>query len=407
MKKNDLPKVPDLQDKSHAEIVLILADNYLKTGKDPDGLKELETVYKEQSKSLTEQLALKLAISKAVLQRHKKPVNVSVVFAIYKETSRMKTRDEHPHGEDFLIRKVEQLNWLAEGTTLQWNLVVVDDGCPDYSGKMTAQILKDRAPGEEAVVLHLEDAIKSQLTVTRGLKSTDDSRKGGSILFGMWYAAQKQRENHYIIFTDADLSTHLGQCGLLLEPMLADGKPATIGSRREPNSVVIKGSSRSDRGRLFIHLWKSMIPQLGRIIDTQCGFKGFKADLIDDIVLGNIEKKFAFDIELLLRLEKRKKGSVAKRGIAWIDSEAASTTKDLQPYLSMLKSVAAMSRYYLHREDKTDKLIELINDMSEDHWNKLLESIPEKIITEPIEKMGDPSLTSVEDLRERAGIPTR
>jgi hypothetical protein len=48
-----------------------------------------------------------------------------------------------------------------------------------------------------------------------------------------------------------------------------------IGSRREPDSVVVKQGTRNDRGKLFIYLWKRMVPVLGDIIDTQCGFKAF------------------------------------------------------------------------------------------------------------------------------------
>ena len=89
-----------------------------------------------------------------------------------------------------------------------------------------------------------------------------------------------------------------------------------------------------------------MIPSLQGIIDTQCGFKAFKADLIPHIVENMIESKFAFDIELLLRSLLIRENSVQKIPIAWIDSEAASTTTDLQPYLAMLKAISAMGKKY-------------------------------------------------------------
>ena len=47
-----------------------------------------------------------------------------------------------------------------------------------------------------------------------------------------------------------------------------------------------------------------MLASLGEIVDTQCRFKGFSAEMLNEILLGNIERKFAFDIELLLRTEQ-------------------------------------------------------------------------------------------------------
>lgn len=44
------------------------------------------------------------------------PAHLSVIFAVYNEHTRILTRDEHPHGEDFLRHKVRQLDRLFDGT---------------------------------------------------------------------------------------------------------------------------------------------------------------------------------------------------------------------------------------------------------------------------------------------------
>ena len=67
---------------------------------------------------------------------------------------------------------------------------------------------------------------------------------------GMWDALEQTEENHVVVFTDADLSTHLGQLGLVTHPILAKGKVAAIGSRRERQSVVVKGAGRNQRGEI-------------------------------------------------------------------------------------------------------------------------------------------------------------
>ena len=46
----------------------------------------------------------------------------------------MKTKDDHPNGEDFLITKIAQLRWLYEDipeSKGSWDILIVDDGCPD------------------------------------------------------------------------------------------------------------------------------------------------------------------------------------------------------------------------------------------------------------------------------------
>ena len=178
----------------------------------------------------------------------------------------------------------------------------------------------------------------------RGLISTADSQKGGSIEYGMAVAAQDRSPNHVVVFTDADLSTHLGQLGNLIEPILRHGHDSAVGSRREPLSVVIKSGARNARGKLFIYLWKRLIPQLSPIIDTQCGFKAFRASVAEAIVRDTIEKRFAFDIELLLQTELARPGSIARVPIAWIDSKRRRHAMWVQSVSSQLRRPHRVAR---------------------------------------------------------------
>ena len=197
----------------------------------------------------------------------------------------------------------------------------------------------------------------------------------------MWDAIKdKKVNNHIVTYTDADLSTHLGQLMLIVEPLLNKNKLVSIGSRREEDSVVIKQGVRNNRGKLFIYLWKRLIPNLGDVVDTQCGFKAFRAEIIPHIIDDLIETKFAFDIELLLKTELYKEGAIVKVPIAWIDSEEASTTTDLQPYLSMLKSLATMNRRYFHKKNPDNEFVSFIESLDEERFNKILDDVPEDII---------------------------
>jgi len=325
-------------------------------------------------------LALKLAKSKQLISEIDEVVHVSVVFAVYKENIRILTREEDPRGENFLLRKIWQLNWLLdEFPNFSWDMLVVDDGCPDDSGRIAQKILAEKYDGDNVQVIFLKDAIDRNLPVIRPMTSTNDSRKGGSIEYGMWMAAQQQHPHHIILFTDADLSTHLGQAGLLAGPIMQENADAAIGSRREPASIVVKTGTRNVRGKLFIYLWKRVITNLTDIVDTQAGFKAFRAQVVRDIIEDMLEKKFAFDIELLVKTQLRRPDSIVKAPIAWIDSDALSTTTDLQPYLGMLKSMVAMYHRYLPSDPNADRFADFITSLNEKEWLTLVDHVPAPI----------------------------
>lgn len=350
-------------------------------------------------------LAVKLAQSRQRILAIRDNFRVSVVFAVYKEHNRLRTKAEHPHGEDLLVRKVEQIAWLFDGVSqASWKMLVVDDGCPEKSGEIAQQIIEARGLGGRVGVLMLQDAIDADHPAVKGIVSTTDSQKGGSIQYGMSVAAEDDSRNHVVVFTDADLSTHLGQLGLLVDPILRRGYDAAIGSRRRPMSVVIKSGARNTRGKLFIYLWKRLIPRLSPIIDTQCGFKAFRADVARDIVQDTVEKRFAFDIELLLRTELARHNSIERVAIAWIDSEAASTTQELQPYLPMLKSLVRISQKYLPPDDITLDFASLIESLDEESWAWLSRNVPVEIVArEPVE-FDEYNAVSPDDLRRAAQL---
>ena len=346
-------------------------------------------------------LAAKLAKSRKVVKNLSRPAKLSVTFAVYKENHRLLRPQEYAAGEDFLRRKVAQLEWLASASSnLTWELLAVDDGCPEGSGKLIEQMARDEGY-DQVRVLYLEEAIRQKLPITGPLENTDQSRKGGSIVYGLWEASKEQEKgrDEVVLFTDADLSTHLGQAGLLLDPILNDDKDVAMGSRRESSSVVIKKGTRNLRGKLFIYLWKRILsPALLEIIDTQCGFKAFRAEVAQTILGDLLERGFAFDVELLLKAEQRNQDGLAKVPIAWIDSEAESTTTALSPYLSMLQSIAAMNQKYLSLEPRAAAFVKFIEELNEAQWNQLVDSVPEPIATRDPQSFGHFDEVSVDQL---------
>ena len=213
-----------LTNKSHLDLLTEQAGLLLKNSSSSQEFSDLESKYaQDEDISLGLKVAIKLAKSKALVANIKTSTFVSVVFAVYGEQNRMLTAEEHPNGEDFLHRKIDQLQWLFdENPNVNWEMMVVDDGCPNGSGKMAERILNNKY--ENVKVVYLQHGINVNHLATVPLHSTKESRKGGSILYGMALAAEKSpKGKHIIVFTDADLSTHLGQTGILLDSIFKPG----------------------------------------------------------------------------------------------------------------------------------------------------------------------------------------
>ncbi len=113
-----------------------------------------------------------------------------------------------------------------------------------------------------------------------------------------------------------------------------------------------------------------------------------------------LEKKFAFDIELLIKSRLLRSDGLAQCGIAWIDSDALSTTTDLQPYLPMLKAMVLMYRTYLPADPVADTFAKFIDEMDEDGWASLQENIPTAITKREPAEFGEFAGVSASDLAD-------
>lgn len=376
----DMPAQLDLRDEVQFESLLATADALLGRVEASHSLEEIECLLAAESTDwpLGAQVAVKLARSKARVLAREGPLHVSVVFPVYAEHERILRPHEHPLGEGFLDRKLRELSWLFGSPRdggARYEILVVDDGCPYGSGPMAEEILRARHRDAPVRVLYLFDAIEQELPVTAALRSTEDSQKGGAIQLGLWEATRRPRPGHVVVYTDADLSSNLGQCGLLLEALEDEHVAVAAGSRRARESVVVKSAQRSARGRLFIYLWKQLMPELSYLEDTQCGFKAMSVDTARRLVDRPSEPGFAFDLEFLLRCELAQRRSVAKVPIAWVDSEAASNLNALSPYLEMLRGTARLSREYLGERPVTQAFASVIDALDERAWERAIDRL--------------------------------
>ena len=282
-------------------------------------------------------LVSKQALSKMYVNQIDYPLHVSLVIAMYNEHNRIRPKsNDNPNGEDFVRRKMKQMEWLLKDSSLNFNMILVDDGCPKQSGEKAQEII-EKEGYKNVKVLYLDDGIKGQSVVIKGLKSTSDSRKGGSIQFGMWQAVENYSEGdkpHIVVFTDADMSAPVNEIGLLLRKQ-DDKTMLTIASRYDAGGIYrgprgkngeVQGLAEFDRRMVGLRglVFSKLFPQTGKITDTQCGLKAFNAKLLRQILLKTKVRTFSFDIELLV-LAASTDTAIAFAPIYWHHSSAESS----------------------------------------------------------------------------------
>jgi hypothetical protein len=333
-----VPASHDLTDKNQACQAFGLADLLIDLYPSETGLKGVENriVAEPQKYPTILHLAAKLALSKTQLNSLTSQTHLTVVVPMFKEHNRIQSKKVHPAGEDFISRKVAELNWLyGSNANDTFDLILVDDGCPEKSGLIAKKIIAEEGYNNVRV-LFLEHAIASGAPIAKGLKSTGDSQKGGAIQYGLWEALhQPRRQSELIVlYTDADLSTNIGQAGLLIKCLADSNTMCALGSRYDPGGIYCtpqgpQGLSEHDRLRLIFrnYVRAELLPQLGSGVDTQCGFKAIKAEVLADTLEKMVDKGISFDMELLLLITQHyDQGgrTIAQVPIVWIESNAES-----------------------------------------------------------------------------------
>jgi hypothetical protein len=304
------------------------------------------------------------------------PVHLTVVWAMYGETGRMVPRAQHPHGEDFVRAKVGQLDWLTGGLPgVTWSIIACDDGCPDRPS--SADLMTDIAAAEgypaeghrSVRVLSLAEVIEDEIPVSPAfdrLTSTEQSRKGGSILAGLAaaVAAGPAQANgagaNVACYTDADLSANLAQLGSLAVPVVAgDQVVAALGQRYGIDGAVLiradgpvtEPHSTGDKPDKIIILFRHfvralLIPSLAQVIDTQAGFKAFDAAALGPVIGQMTSFNETFDVELLIHLAQHYGSrALAVEPIVFTEDFAATNFPSVEPgprHLAMIRQVVEL-----------------------------------------------------------------
>ena len=351
------------------------------------------------------------------------PIHLTVVWAMYGETGRMVPRALHPHGEDFVRAKVRQLDWLTGGLPgVTWSIIACDDGCPDRPS--SADLMTDIAAAEgypskghrSVTVLRLAELIEGDISISPAfdrLTSTDQSRKGGSILAGLAAAvrADPTRPNgadrHVVCYTDADLSANLAQLGSLAAPVVAgDRVVGALGQRYGIDGAVLvradgpvtEPHSTGDKPDKIIILFRhfvraSLIPALAPVLDTQAGFKALDGAALNPVIRQMTSFNETFDVELLIHLAQQYgPQALAVEPIVFTEDFAATNFPSVTPglrHLAMVHQVVELyDRFVAPVAPVTGEaadLLRLVRTLDLDDYVTLIEQLR-------VEDSGDPTL---------------
>ena len=192
--------------------------------------------------------------------------DVSLVIPAYNEGARIRST-------------VTRVCEYFDRQSYSWEVIVVIDGGARDAGAEAAAAGTGRAN-------------------VRVIDNLENHGKGYAVRQGFAAATGSQ-----LIFIDADLSLPIDGVGPMRERFAA-GADVVIASRRAPGAREdgTPPALRGLMGRVF-NLAVQIITLPG-LKDTQCGFKGFRADAARTIFAEQTIDRFGFDVELLVLARK-------------------------------------------------------------------------------------------------------
>ncbi len=173
--------------------------------------------------------------------------------------------------ESCLPQTLEQVFSFLQTKSYTAEVLVVENGSSDSTYELATKLI------EKYPTLH----------VLRNKKAG----KGAAVQRGMLEA-----KGEYRIFCDADLSMPIEEVRRFIPPLL--NEDIVIASREVEGAVRYnEPHHRHLIGRIFNFLIRLLA--LPEIHDTQCGFKGFRAEVAEDLFQQQSIEGWAFDVETL------------------------------------------------------------------------------------------------------------
>lgn len=246
-----------------------------------------------------------LSKSRSACSKINMRLKIGIVFAMWKEAFRLRPQSEkNPHGENSLLAKVKSLRWLLDGTTIDWHIFAIDDGCPDDSGGVARALVEEHGLSRNVSIAKLEDLLAMRTCVVPNLKSIAQSEKGGAIAWGSMLAVESGCD--LVLYTDCDNSVEIAQLGLLLERSLANVSSVVIGNRFPYESYSFWHPERKNDlpgSKLISHLRRAVALNCVLPPDVPSPFKLFDAKTIMGVIKNLTIFNFSFDFDIVLGLK--------------------------------------------------------------------------------------------------------
>jgi hypothetical protein len=132
---------------------------------------------------------------------------------------------------------------------------------------------------------------------------------------------------------------------------------------------------------LFIRIWQHLLPELAHAVtDTNRAFKAFESGALARILPRIATYTFPYQIELLQACITQGI-PLARRGIAYVDSEAASTQDGAditETYLNQVHQIIDIARRH-GGLDEEDELARFFLSVSEADWRRIEADPPDTL----------------------------
>jgi dolichyl-phosphate beta-glucosyltransferase len=201
---------------------------------------------------------------------------------------------------DAFYQYLKSRKWQSE-------VILVNDGSSDNTKVVLEKLAKD---------YHF----------VRALSYEKNQGKGYAIQFGMVEA-----NGEIIGFMDADFATALEAIPFAIKE-IEKGADIVLGNRNDPHSKISGDSlMRHYLSKILIKL-NQLLFNLGKIDDTQCGFKFFKKAVAKDLFSRMTIFRWLFDLDILA-MASAKKYKIVSIPIVWDNAQDSKVKllKDLFP----------------------------------------------------------------------------
>ncbi len=235
------------------------------------------------------------------------------------------------NGSTFICESLQRLDQYLKSNFESYEIIAVNDGSRDA----TAQELS-----------------KCSAAHIKVLTLSENQGKFGAIRAGV-----KAAEGKCIVFTDADLPYDFEALVYIERLINHSGFHVVIGDRALPGSQYreLLPFIRKCCTLIFSHSVRLLVT--GELFDTQCGLKGFRADIAKELFPLLTDRRFAADVELLYITLKY---NLATRRIpVRLQRQGPSTVRSLQDGLQMFLTIAKLKKNWLSGKYKSAVLFDV------------------------------------------------